>query len=68
MELITTLTIKTEQYKIARALRSVGEAEGDPEMLDKAAAEFFDIQMFAAANRCRERARHYRLLALQETE
>jgi hypothetical protein len=59
LDLPVTLSIGLEQYRVARALRAVGEAEGDPELLEKAAAEFHDLGMYAAAERCRDRARHY---------
>ncbi len=44
----------------ARQLRAEAEQSDDPEPYEKAAAEFEQLQMYAAADRCRDRAVHYR--------
>ena len=43
----------------ARTMRMFGEQDGDAKMLTLAAAAFFDLQMYAASARCRDRAKHY---------
>ena len=46
----------------ARTMRMFGEQDGDVKMLTLAAAAFFDLQMYAASQRCRDRARHYEVI------
>ena len=48
------------EYSEIVKLRSQAEATADPELYERAAAEFEAIGMDAAAGRCRERAQHYR--------
>ena len=49
----------TRRVEEARTMRLFGEQDGDVKMLTLAAAAFFDLQMYAASERCRDRARHY---------
>lgn len=46
----------------ARTLRMFGEQDGDVKLLTLAAAAFWDLQMYAASERCRDRARHYEVI------
>jgi hypothetical protein len=50
----------------ARTMRMFGEQDGDVKMLTLAAAAFFDLQMYAASARCRDRVRHYQEIAQDE--
>ena len=49
-----------QKYNEAYALRAWGEQDGEYELLWLAGALFFDIRMFAASARCRERANYLR--------
>ena len=46
----------TQKYNEAYALRAWGEQDGEADLLWLAGALFFDIHMYAASARCRERA------------
>ena len=48
------------EYAEIVKLRSQAEAGADPDLYEMAAAEFEALGMLTAAERCRERARHYR--------
>lgn len=48
-----------QKYYEAYAMRAWGEQDGEPHLLWLAGALFFDLQMYAASARCRDRARHY---------
>ena len=49
----------TRRVEEARTMRMFGEQDGDAKLLTLAAAAFWDLQMYAASARCRDRARHY---------
>ena len=49
-----------QKYYEAYAMRAWGEQDGEADLLWQAGALFWDIGMYAAAARCRERANYLR--------
>ncbi len=53
-------------YSQACQNRTIAETQDDPMLFERAAADFEALKMPAAAQRCRDRAMHYRKIDVVE--